>query len=75
MAGYYEFSVVATQLAEDGDVNMDDSINVQDIIMIINYILGAIELDINQLYLADVNDDYLINIQDVILVVNLILQD
>ena len=75
MAGYYEFSVVATQLAEDGDVNMDDSINVQDIIMIINYILGLIELDINQLYLADVNDDYLINIQDVILVVNLILQD
>ena len=75
MAGYYNFSVVATQLAEDGDVNMDDSVNVQDIIMMINYILGEIDLDIIQQGLADLNNDNSINIQDVILVVNLILSD
>ena len=75
MAGYYNFSVVATQLADDGDINMDDSINVQDIVMIINYILGDIDLDINQQNLADLNNDSLINIQDVILVVNIILNN
>ena len=75
MAGYYNFSVVATQLAEDGDVNMDDSINVQDIVMMINYILGEIDLDTIQQGLADLNNDNSINIQDVILVVNLILSD
>ena len=75
MAGYYDFSVVATQLADDGDVNMDDSVNVQDIIMIINYILGEIDLDTTQQGLADLNNDNSINIQDVILVVNLILSN
>ena len=75
MAGYYDFSVVATQLSEDGDVNMDDSVNVQDVVMIINYILGQIDLDPNQQSLADLNDDGAINIQDVILVVNIILNN
>ena len=75
MAGYYDFSVVATQLANDGDVNMDGSINVQDIIMIINYILGEVDLDTAQQNLADLNDDQSINIQDVILVVNIILNN
>ena len=75
MAGYYDFSVVATQLADDGDVNMDDSINVQDIVMIINHILGQIELDENQQNLADLNNDNLINVQDIILVVNIILSN
>ena len=75
MAGYYTFNVVATQLADDGDVNMDDSINVQDIIMIINYILGQTEFDDQQWSLADLNDDQSINIQDVILVVNIILDN
>ena len=75
MAGYYTFSVVATQLVDDGDVNMDDSVNVQDIIMIINYILGQTEFNDQQKNLADLNNDGLINIQDIILVVNLILND
>jgi len=75
MAGYYDFSVIATQLSEDGDVNMDDSVNVQDVVMIINYILGQIDLDPNQQSLADLNDDGAINIQDVILVVNIILNN
>ena len=75
MAGYYNFSVVATQLAEDGDVNMDDSINVQDIIMIINHILDEISLDQNQQNLADLNNDGSINIQDIILIVNIILSN
>ena len=43
--------------------------------MIINYILGEIDLDTTQQGLADLNNDNSINIQDVILVVNLILSN
>ena len=75
MAGYYDFSVVATQLAEDGDVNLDDSINIQDIVLIINYILGSMEFDSTQLSLADLNNDSYVNIQDIILLINIILED
>ena len=74
MAGYYDFSVVATQLAEDGDVNLDDSINIQDIVLIINYILGSMEFDSTQLSLADLNNDSYVNIQDIILLINIILE-
>tara|TARA_B110000495_G_scaffold168321_1_gene155188 strand:- start:72 stop:1340 length:1269 start_codon:yes stop_codon:yes gene_type:complete len=60
---------------ESGDINLDESINVQDVVMMINYILGQIDFDLNQQGLADINDDNSINVQDIILVVNLILQD
>jgi len=54
-----------------GDVNMDEIINILDVIVIINMILG-VEADSN---LADLNGDGDINIQDIILVINLILSD
>ena len=60
---------------ESGDVNLDDSINIQDVILIINYILGSMDFDSNQLSLADLNNDSAINIQDAILLVNIILDN
>ena len=54
-----------------GDVNMDDIINILDVIVIINMILGVED----QSTLADLNGDGSINIQDIILVINLILTD
>ena len=54
-----------------GDVNMDDIINILDVIVIINMILGVED----QNTLADLNGDGSINIQDIILVINLILGD
>jgi hypothetical protein len=52
-----------------GDVNMDDIINILDVIVIINMILGVEDENA----LADLNGDGSINIQDIILVINLIL--
>ena len=52
-----------------GDINMDGIINILDVIVIINMILGV--EDENSL--ADLNGDESINIQDIILVINLIL--
>ena len=52
-----------------GDVNMDGIINILDVIVIINMILGVEDENA----LADLNGDGSINIQDIILVINLIL--
>ena len=40
MAGYYEFYAVAGNLYDLGDLNMDGTINVQDIILLVNIILS-----------------------------------
>jgi len=56
-----------------GDVNFDGQLNVSDIIMIVNIILGVIQPTDNELYVADINQDGIINIVDVISLVNIIL--
>jgi len=54
-----------------GDVNGDDTANVQDIVLIVGYILdGVAEFD---LACADMNGDGLVNVQDVVLIVGGIL--
>ena len=55
-----------------GDFNEDETINVLDIVQIVNYILtpdGNSELE----YCGDVNGDNTLNILDVVLIVNIIL--
>ena len=53
----------------NGDTNSDGIINIQDVILTVNIILGT-NLDEN---CSDYNEDGIINIQDVILIVNEIL--
>ena len=60
---------------ESGDVNTDETVNIQDVVLIINYILDLIDFDDNQFSLADLNNDTSINIQDVILLVNVVLDN
>ncbi len=56
-----------------GDINLDELINVQDVVLVINYILGQIDLNQQQINLADLNNDVSINVQDIILLVSVIL--
>ena len=56
-----------------GDFNQDTLINIQDIIFMINVILGPVEDIDNYLCFGDFNQDDTLNIQDVIILVNLIL--
>ena len=58
-----------------GDINDDGVINVQDIILLINHILGENLLYESQLENADVNEDSIINILDIVFVINIILQN
>ena len=56
------------QQSYTGDVNEDTLVNIQDVILIINFILND---DFN--LLADINSDNIINVLDVIQLVNIIL--
>ena len=55
-----------------GDVNQDLIINILDVVIIVNFIMGDTPVDI-QYYLADLNQDSIINIQDIIITINYIL--
>jgi len=57
----------------EGDVNADGVIDILDLVILVNVILGSQELDLIETYAADMNLDGLINIQDIILIINLIL--
>ena len=61
-----------TTVLTAGDVNQDDSINVLDIVMVINHILTVELLDSVGQYVADIDGNQQINILDVILIINLI---
>jgi len=52
-----------------GDVNLDNTINVLDIIVIMNHILNLSDLDNQQIELADMNQDQGINILDIVLLI------
>ena len=73
LAGYYSFSAVAGITFNDGDVNQDDQVNVLDVVLTVNFVLGAADLSSSQQQLADMNNDNSINIQDIILLVNTII--
>ena len=55
-----------------GDINQDESIDILDIIELVNGILSGNITGI-EFYLSDINGDEILNIQDLIDLVNLIL--
>ena len=56
-----------------GDANNDGNLNVQDVILILNIILGTNQGGECDLIVSDMNLDGNINVQDIILLVNIIL--
>ncbi|MBO7103196.1 MAG: dockerin type I repeat-containing protein, partial [Bacteroidaceae bacterium] len=56
-----------------GDVNMDGLVNINDVVSLVNYILGQTPHPFN-LQAADTSGDNTINISDVVSLVNIILQ-
>ena len=56
-----------------GDINSDTFINVQDLVLLINVIIGLSELNNSQINIADINNDNTIDVLDVVLLVNTIL--
>ena len=56
-----------------GDLNQDNSINIQDIVLLINLVLNPQEPTQQELCFSDLNQDNILNVLDVVLLVNLIL--
>lgn len=56
-----------------GDVNNDTTINVFDILQIVDYILGRSDFDNTQILAADVNGDSTVNVFDILQIVDYIL--
>ena len=57
-----------------GDVNNDLTINIQDIIIVISFILENQLPDENQMIVADLNQDNEINVLDIVLILDLIFE-
>ena len=74
-AGSVEASIIQNILDEYGlegllgDQNHDGLVNIQDVILIINFVLND---EYNSL--ADLNSDEIVNIQDIILIISIILE-
>ncbi len=73
LAGYFEFHTVGGINFPSGDANMDELVNIIDVVLVVNHILGEVDLNGTALLLADMNDDGIINILDIISIVNVIL--
>ena len=54
-----------------GDINGDDIVNVLDVVLLVNMVLGLSDPTIA----SDLNNDALTNVLDVVILVNLILTD
>ena len=55
-----------------GDVNLDGNVDISDVVLMVNYILGDNSLTNVPKY-GDMNDDKNIDISDVVAIVNIIL--
>ena len=52
-----------------GDVNNDTNVDVLDVVLVVNMILGTENVN----YAADLNNDNAVNVQDIIFLINLII--
>ena len=71
--GIWDFVIDDFYNVTIGDINLDNIVNIQDVIVIINFILDIMEPSNEQSYAANLNEDAEIDVLDVILLVNIIL--
>ena len=57
-----------------GDVNIDQQININDIVLLVNHILGVKNIDEKNIYLLDFDKNKNLDLFDLISLVNLILR-
>jgi len=70
--GIWDFVLDETTIIA-GDVNLDEVVNIQDLVLLVNFILGIEIPDASQTAAGDINNDSVLNIQDIIATVNIII--
>lgn len=73
--GIWDFVLDDYYWISAGDLNDDGTVNVQDVIILVNIILENFEASETDLIAGDLNNDGEINVGDIVLTVNLILGD
>ena len=68
-SGFYRFE----PLCSIGDINEDDSVDVLDIVSVVNFVIGLADPQQGDVCASDLNSDLEINIFDIILLVNMVL--
>ena len=58
-----------------GDINSDGSIDILDVVMLVNFVLNVNEPNPSQFSASDINNDGIINILDIVAVVGMIIGD
>ena len=61
------------QCVADGDATQDSNVNVSDIILVVNHIIGSSVLSDSAFCSSDMNSDETVNVTDIIAIVNLII--
>ena len=56
-----------------GDINSDSIINILDVVLLVNFVLGGDTPSSAEFSAADLNNDNILNILDVVMLTNLIL--
>ena len=73
-SGYYLLGQsVNCSGAESGDINYDSIINILDIVMLVNSIIGSLEFSELESCAADLNSDDILNVLDIVELVNLVI--
>ena len=65
--------IISVMAAEPGDLNQDGTLDILDVVQMINFVLGGDTPSESDLFIGDLNQDGIINIQDIILLVNSVL--
>ncbi|MDP7028413.1 MAG: dockerin type I repeat-containing protein, partial [Candidatus Marinimicrobia bacterium] len=73
LLGAYEIGEDIKMFNIRGDVNADETINILDIVMIVNSILGSNSESSYKIWASDVNTDLEVNILDIVTIVNIIM--
>ena len=67
--GFY----ISTSDMQPGDVNQDMTLDILDIVMLVNFAVGNTNPTDLEFFLSDINSDLTIDILDIVILVNLIL--
>ena len=74
-ASTWSCDVGSLAIGELGDINLDNTIDILDIVVILNFVLELNEPSQDEFWLSDINSDQNINILDIVLIVNVILSN
>ena len=72
-ASWIDFIVMPGNQSDFCDISSDGELNIIDVVLLVNFVLGTEEPSNNQFICSDLNDDSSLNVVDIILLVNQIL--